>query len=177
MHAFYLVPLPVGWIGSPSQIYVWCPCVMSWRTQFLTTSQFLAGVYLIGICWDEIEACPAPLCDSQMSRTHGVHKVQRFPCADNASRMLPPQSSACGNQTSQDEIPSSLTSCPVVSWKCFILLSTGKKKKRGTDGNQGQHWRLREKAPAQGRGLPTFSLGTDLPFVNDRQIGVISSLF
>lgn len=125
----------MGWMESPSKIYVWCLYMMSWCTQFLASSQFLAEFHLMGMCWDEIESRPAPLHHSQMLWTDGVHKARQSPCADNASPLLPPQRFACGNQTSQDETQSSLTSCPVVSWQCFILLST---EKRGTDGKQGQ---------------------------------------
>lgn len=141
---------------------------MIWCTQFLTSSQFLVGVHLIGICWNEIESCLAPLCDSQMLGTDGIHKARRSPCVDNASWLPLPQCLTCGNQTSQDEIPSSFTSWPVVSWKCFILQKTGKKK--GSDGKQRQHWLLQEKGQHR-EGKTAHFFTWYRPSVTDKKVG------
>lgn len=131
---FSLGPARSGVDWVPSHIYIWCLCMMSWCTQFLASPQFLAGFHLIGISQNEIESCPAMLHESQMLWTDGVYKARQSPCADNAPRLLPPQLFTCGNQTSQDETQSSITSCPVVSWKCFILLNTEKKRYRWETG-------------------------------------------
>lgn len=130
-----------GWTESPSQVHVRCLCMMSWCTQFLAgfiSSSISSNRHMRE--WNRIS--PAPLHDWRMLGTDGVHNARQSPRAANASRLLPPQHFTCGNQTSQDEIQSSLTSCPVVSWKCFILLNT---EKRGTDGRQEQHWLLQRK--------------------------------
>lgn len=109
-------------------------CVWWVDAPFLASPQFLAGFHLIRISRNEIESCPATLHESQMLWTDGIHKARESPYADNASQPLPPQLFTCGNQTSQDETQSSITSCPVVSWKCFILLNTEKKRYRWETG-------------------------------------------
>lgn len=149
-------------------------CVWWVAARFLASPQFLAGFHLIRISRNEIESCPASLQESQMLWTDGDHKARQSPYANNASQPLPPQLFTCGNQTSQDETQSSITSCPVVSWKCFILLNT---EKRGTDGKQGRYWLPQRKSTNTGEGrLPIFSFGTDLPFLNDRHRGGSSYL-
>lgn len=162
-----------GWTESPSQVHVRCLCMMSWCTQFLAgfiSSSISSNRHMRE--WNRIS--PAPLHDWRMLGTDGVHNARQSPRAASASRLLPPQHFTCGNQTSQDEIQSSLTSCPVVSWKCFILLNTEKKRYRWETGTTLAASR-ENVITGEGR-LPIFTFGTDLPFLNDRWKGRSSHL-